>query len=470
MATSADQQIAPPTARTLTLDGLRHDVARVFHTRGILGWGNSAWPGGEAKSLRTGINRLIPGDTDRAAAMYANRFGRSAGDSLGQLGWLKHFSASGKALHALYAIELLRKWAADEQNVVKGAIAAKCLQALTVDGFGFAHKGPKPFESDYLAMVSATARKVYAWQPTSAEDRLQRAIALSYALTSFNGLEATRPRIRDAFDASLPQVVLPDGGHADGTPESLLRLLLQILPLRSAMQSAREPIAPSLNSAIERMLPMLRMLQHGNGDIAHLRGSAPHAEAAALVLSQDDVHGQPMALARQSGFARMAAGHSLLITDTTAVTGFTADFSVGDCGVCESSHANMPPFRKFTSESPAELLSLDEGQLLMTSVQMRGANQSRHIYMSQDGTDIRIEDSADNMDRPFAVVIALKFDVTCDIAAHETVAHLALSNGQRWQLAARGAALHKTGDGRELYLSSVPENGHCAITWALQRR
>lgn len=471
MATSADHQIVtPPRSRALTLDGLRHDMARLFFNRGILGWGNAAWPGGEAKSLRGPIARLIPGDADRAIAMYANRFGRLSSESLGQLGWLKHFSASGKALHALYAIELIRKWWAGEQRSLKGMNAAKCLQALTVDGFVFAQKGPRPFAADYCRIITATTRKVYGWQAASPDDKLQRAIALSHALTSLNGFEAMRPRIRDAFDASLSQIVMPDGGHADGTPESLLRLLLQLLPLRSAMQAVREPIPSSLNGVIERMLPMLRMLQHRNGEIAHLRGSAPHLEATALVLSQDDVHGQPLSLARQSGFARMAEGRSLLIADTTPVTGFTMDISIGETLVCESSHANMPPFRKFTSESPAELLNMDEGLLLMTSVQMRGANQSRHIYMSADGNDIRIEDSADNMDRPFAVSITLKPGIACAFIDSDTAAYLTLPDGQTWKLSTRGAALHKNGNGQDLYLSAAPDNGHCAITWAMQRR
>ncbi len=451
-----------------SFQGLRHRFAQAFMQRGILGWGNAAWPGGEVTGLRLAVQRLVPGDGARAQEMYAGQFGRRGGDVLGELGWLKHFSSSGKALHALYAMELLRTWAKGSESNIKGAPSARSLMALIIDGYGFATKGPKAFAVDYLKIVTQQTRRVYQWQPDRADEKLLRALALGHALTSCSGLEALRPRIKDAFDTSLPAVVLADGGIADGHPESLLRLLLQMIPLRAAMQRAHEPIPASLNAAIERMLPMLRMLRHGNGALAQLRGSQSHREATDIVLQQDEVQGAPLTLARHSGFARIETERSLVISDTTPVAGFTTEISIGGVPVLSSSHADPKTFRKFGTESPAELLDVGQGYLLIAGVRLRNASYSRNIFVETRGADIRVEDGCDDPTQTLAVVI----DVLpgTQFAFDGTTAALTLANGEAWQLRMRGGRMVQTAEAQTLVLMADGEAGRSTLNWALQRR
>ncbi len=466
MAHPAEHPTSPPS-RVASFGALRTSVARLFMHSGMLGWGNSGWPGGEATRLRQRIERLVPGDASRASEMYAARFGHGKSETLGQLGWLKHFTSSGKALHALYASELIRKWSLEDQSGQAGGPAAMSLIALCVDGFDLAAKGPMAFAADYLQIVTRQVRKVFAWQPAVPEEKLLRAIALTHALVSMQGFEAIRPRLKDAFDATLPDIVLSDGGVQDGSPESLLRLTLQVLPLRTAMQATREAIPASLNSAIERMLPMLRMLRHDNGNLAGLRGSGPHPEATAIALAADDIEGTSLSLARQSGFARLHSGHATLIADTTPQSGFAFELSIAGHQVFVSSHTPAVALRRLATESPAELLHVEEGQLLITGARLRNISVQRNVFMAEGGTDIRIEDSAEDTVQAFSVNITCQPDV--DFVVHDDAAVLTLPDGSHWRLRLHGASLHKSHAGHSLIMIATPVDGSCSITWALQK-
>ncbi len=454
--------------RTPSWVGLRAGVMRAFGQRGILGWGSNSWPGGEATALRQPISRFVPGDPARAQEMYSFRFGRNPGDMLGQLGWLKHFAASGKALHALYSIELIRKWADTEMRAMKPAAVSRAALALLSDGYGFALSGPKAFAADYLKIITQLMRRIYVWQPDQIEDKFLRATALAFGLTTTHGLEPIRPRVRDAFDAVLGQVVLPDGGAHDGSPETLLRYLLQLMPLRAAMARAHEPIPASLNSAIERMLPMLRMLQHGNGDLAHLRGAQPHAEIVGIVLAEDETQGMPLDLARQSGFARIDTPETTSIVDTTPLGGFASEISVAGEPVLASWHNADMDIRASGTESPAELMDMGEGMMLISGFRHRNTSFSRHMFVSAQGDDIRIEDSTEGHGNAFSVTVAINPDVNCTVSNDE--ATLSLRDGQEWRLRLRGGNLHKSPASDTLVMIAVPENGRCAITWALQKQ
>jgi hypothetical protein len=457
--------------RAFSLDAMRNDMLATFRNRGILGWGNNSWPVGKPLGLRQQVSRLIPGDTTRADAMYADRFGRADKARLAELGWLKHFDASGKALHALYAIDLLKTWSQDEMPGLKGAEAARALLALLTDGYNLAAKGPKAFLQHYLRMSDTLARRVYGWRPAPGPDALLRAIALSYAMSTILGFEGLRPRIKDSFDTALPQTVLPDGGHVDGSPESLLRLLLQILPLRQAMLKAREPMPASLNAAIDRMLPMLRMLLRGDEGFAPLRGARPNAEAIALCLELDETQGQPLSIAPHSGFARVASEASLIIADTTPLHGFTLDISVDGASFLTSSHKNVMAFRRFSTESPAELVDFEDGVLVVTGVRIGGVSLSRHLFTSAGGKDIRIEDIATGLDEAFENILTLGPDVVCAPSVDSHAVTITSATEQNWEIKMRGGDLRivQENNATRLVMTATPDAGTSSLTWAIKK-
>ena len=90
----------------------------------------------------------------------------------------------------------------------------------------------------------------------------------------------------------------------------------KLLPLRQGYIARRSPPPQALLGAVDRMMPMLRLLRHGDGALALFNGmgvTAPDLVAAAL--AYDDSRGQALATAPHVGYQRLAAGPALVIAD-----------------------------------------------------------------------------------------------------------------------------------------------------------
>ena len=129
------------------------------------------------------------------------------------------------------------------------------------------------------------------------------------------GIHYLELRVQDSV--VLDQQILADGGHVSRNAEVLCNLLALLMPLRDSLQAAYLEVPEPINAAIERMLPMLRLMQHGDGRLAVFQGvSRTCAGAIKAILERDKIGGRPVSHASQSGFARLAHGHTTLVMDT----------------------------------------------------------------------------------------------------------------------------------------------------------
>ncbi len=114
----------------------------------------------------------------------------------------------------------------------------------------------------------------------------------------------------------LERQVLPDGGHFQRSPALQLKVLGHLIDIRAALAGARREVPLALQSAIDRMTPMLRALRLGDGGLALFNGGAEEDGAFIdSVLAQTGVKGQPLSSAPHSGFQRLAAGRTVIVVD-----------------------------------------------------------------------------------------------------------------------------------------------------------
>ncbi len=111
--------------------------------------------------------------------------------------------------------------------------------------------------------------------------------------------------------------MLSDGGHVSRNPQVVIDLLLDLLPLKLAFLWRRIQTPQPIVAAIDRMMPMLRMMRHADGSIALFNGmGATRADLLAAVLAQDDAVAPPPLNAPYAGYQRLDRGGAVLIADT----------------------------------------------------------------------------------------------------------------------------------------------------------
>lgn len=239
--------------------------------------------------------------------------------------WLRHLKAADTAIARANARalvdEFLSQGADRAGTAARPGVAARRLisfltqSPLVLDGADHA---------SYRRFMRALARG--ATQLTRAlsaglrgDDRLLAAVALAFAGLCLNGAQTTLARANQLLAEELANQVLPDGGHVSRDPRALVDFLTDLLPLRQ-IYAARGLAPPAaLISAIDRMMPMLRLFRHGDGALAHFNGmGATQPDLLATLLAYGDARGQPIEHAPYSGYERMRAGAILVIAEVGA--------------------------------------------------------------------------------------------------------------------------------------------------------
>lgn len=244
--------------------------------------------------------------------------------SLAGFGWLRHLQGSDKksahaTAQALVADFLsLPKLTADDPAMEPAVIARRLLSFLSqspmlLDG------ADAEFYDAFMLALARNARLLWralAGDAARGADRAFCAIALAeFAVCADTGRKIA-PHVSRALSAELDRQILIDGGHVSRNPQVAVDLLLDLLPLRQVIAARGLQTPPAVVRAIDRMMPMLRMLQHGDGSLALFNGMGATAlDRLASALAHEDTRGAPPVNAPYAGYQRMEAGDALVIVD-----------------------------------------------------------------------------------------------------------------------------------------------------------
>ena len=283
--------------------------------------------------------------------------------TLAGFGWLRHLRAADTALARANARALVEDWinlAGKSRDPLtwEPTVAARRLLSWLSQSPMILEEADRDFYSRFMQSVGD---HVVFLRDSGArgEARLRVAIALSGASLCASDMPGLQRRAAKMLVDELTRQILPDGGHVSRNPRMLLDLLLDLLPLRQAF-SARGLVAPpELLNAIDRMLPMVRLLRLGDGSLSLFNGmgvTQPHV--VATVLAYDDVLAAAPVNAPASGYQRLEASGCVATMDTGAPPPyefsrrshagqlsfeFTADGHrlVGNCGSPDDTRAAM---------------------------------------------------------------------------------------------------------------------------------
>ncbi len=299
------------------------------------------------------------------------------------------------------------------------------------------------------------------------------------------------------LEQELRRSLLTDGGHASRSPTLQVRTLRQLVDLRAALGAGGRAAPLALQTAIDRMAPMVRFLRHGDGGLALFNDSCEEEGwLIDLVLAQADVRGKAPTRAPDSGFERIRSGRTLLLMDVGAppppghdrhahAGTLSFEMSVGkerlivNCGAAPRSDGAWRQAPRATAAHSTLTLAdtnaaelLDDGHIGRGPQAVRcerdeadgevwldashdgyvpafGLVHRRRLYLSGAGDDLRGEDSlvpppgsvATPARHPFALRFHLHPQVQAAMVQDGSAALLRLPGGMGWRLRVSGGRM-----------------------------
>ncbi len=416
--------------------------------------------------------------------------------------WLRHMRAADTAIARAHARSLVEDFILRRRDrgeiARRPAVASRRLISLLSHSPLLLEGAEHAFYDRFVRHVSRLADRVGLALAGAVEgaDRLNGLIALAFAAICLDGQDARRRRIEILLSDELDDQILPDGGHLSRNPRLLIDLLLDLLPLRETFAARGLEPPRGVLTAIERMMPHLRLFRHGDGALALFNGMGlTPPDLMATLAAYDDARGRPTEHAAYSGYSRLAAERSVVVVDAGAPprgaysveahAGCLAfEFSSGAHRIVVNCGASRfgPPELRLASRSTAahSTLVLDDrssanfGRVLgemrivsgPTDVRLArqdgvdgpewvashdgyryalGATHTRRLLLARDGASLSGEDevalAAPRETLPAAARFHLHPNVHASLVREGTGALLALPSGEVWSFEAAGLPL-----------------------------
>ena len=163
--------------------------------------------------------------------------------------------------------------------------------------------------------------------------RLEAAAALTLAGACLDDAPKRLDLGLQRFETEIAAQILPDGGHVDRSPETLMHAFRYLVMVIEAAQAMSHPLPPGLLSARDRMAPMLRFFRNGQGTLCLFNGGHEGDRSTlSSLLQRDEAGGMPFGFAPHSKFQRLTAGKSFVVMDVGSFpTGVYANRAHAGC-------------------------------------------------------------------------------------------------------------------------------------------
>jgi uncharacterized heparinase superfamily protein len=407
--------------------------------------------------------------------------------------WLRDLRALGTDAARMRARALVDTWIAAAADPVAAwpDVAGSRIAAWLGHYDFFAASADDEFRQRMMARLVVDARALAALLPTEELDgraltALKGVVAASVALPAH---AAYLPRALRLLPAEIVRQVLPDGSHCERSPAMLLAAMQDLIEIRALLQSAGAAAPSSLPLAIERMLPALRALRHGDGGLALFNGSK-EADPVLIDLVQNQAGrlGRAAAALGDGGFQRLQAGRTVLLVDCGAPAAPKLDrfahagtlafeMSVGrdrmiaNVGATPAAGAEWRQATRATAAHSTLVLADTSSSEIRehglgrrpehVEVQRQEANGAhwleahhdgwrkpfgaihrRRLYLAESGEDVRGEDSIEAASpQPYTVRFHLHPSVGASLQQDGEAVLLRLPSGGGWRLRAEGAKM-----------------------------
>ena len=285
---------------------------------------------------------LWQGDVDRANAMFQGTF-RAAGDEvaapnqspwviappsaawlieINSFDWLRDFRTAGGRAAKQRARDLTAGWidacGTWSRLAWRPDIVGRRISAWTNHADYLLEDAPVGFAPRFLESLQIqtkhlrrTARRAPAGAPM-----IDALTGLACADIAAGHTGRHLAKVIQLLDHELTLQIAPDGGHFERNPTVHHRVLSALVSLRATFEQAGLEPSVALQTAIDRMAPMLRFFRHGDGALALFNGGLEgDRDAVDATLAAANAPGRPHLSASHSGYERISAGRLLVLMD-----------------------------------------------------------------------------------------------------------------------------------------------------------
>ncbi|MDP4796926.1 MAG: heparinase II/III family protein [Rhodospirillales bacterium] len=285
-------------------------------------------------------------------------------------------------------------------------------------------------------------------------------------------LEHTLARRISEFGQDVDKQILRDGGHIERSPAKDLAVLAILAELQDALIGHHVQPPAELVAAIDRMVPLIKALCHGDGGFALFNGTvASTAPLIEAVIMASGGKGRALTSAPYSGFHRLRAGQTTLIVDCGETLSQGPSFRgpasfelsngkirlIGNCGMRLADDATRPQWLSALSSTAAHstlvINDKDAGAVSKVTVNRRdhegarliemshngyqgafGIMHRRAIYIDGSGSDVRGEDAlSGGRSQPFSVRFQLYPDIRASMVSGGGEVIIKPPRGRGWR-------------------------------------
>jgi len=278
----------------------------------------------EAELLLMGRFRLPGGDATArdGSPFFINPPSELWLESLHSFHWLRHFDAGGSEPVQEHLRQLIAHWVRSygtwQELAWRPHVLARRLMTWASFGRLILTNSDVLFRSRVLLSMARQARHLSKTARTAPPGlpRMTAAIGLVQSGVCLPDGDWRMSKGLHMLAEELSTQILPDGGHVSRNPEAVLAIASDLLSLVDAMVQRELIIPATIRRALDRMMPMIRLMLHGDGRLALFNGGTEGADGwAQTLLSYDTGRAKTVSQAAQSGYQRLTCGTTLVIAD-----------------------------------------------------------------------------------------------------------------------------------------------------------